>query len=63
MDKFTVEEFKTYLKHSDSMGDALHFLSADTIREALRKESLIDSESAIKEYESDADIRDEFPSQ
>ncbi len=33
-DKFTIEEIRNYLQSCDSFGDALYFLSADTINES-----------------------------
>jgi hypothetical protein len=33
-EKFTIQEFKNYLKKRDSFGDAYHYLNAKKIREA-----------------------------
>jgi len=37
-EKFTIEEIKNYLMSSDSLGDAVYFLTAERIKKANNKE-------------------------
>jgi hypothetical protein len=43
-EKFTIQEFKTYLKKSESFGDAYHFLTAKKVREANAPEEINEDE-------------------
>lgn len=39
-EKFTIQEFKNYVKKSNSFGDVFHFLSAKKVREANAPEEI-----------------------
>jgi len=52
---FTIEQFRKYLLKSDSLGDALYFLSDISIIEANRSEK---AEDEMEEMEND---KDDYP--
>lgn len=52
MEKFTIEEIKTYIKSKDSLGDVMYYLTAENIRKANepKEEEEPDINTFMKEF-------------